>query len=182
MTRGRWLIGVLVLGIPSAAAESRIGVSLDAGVPDGASLGLVYQPVPQLRLHAGASHNTVSAGARTGIALVPVRAWMSPVISLDVGWFAEGDANPFVRAVSGDDELSSPLIERLGYRYVNAHVGLQWGRERAVFYLHGGASYVTGELGELDEDAPDAMITFSEDPEFVVWTPSLRIGLVVFLR
>jgi hypothetical protein len=173
-------LAVMLLS-PTSVAEPRLGLTLDAGVPDGASLGVVYRPEPRLRFHAGASHNSISAGARAGITLAPVPAWISPTLSLDIGRFAEGDANPFVRRISGDDDRSSPLIESLGYRYVNAHVGLQWGRERTLFYVHGGASYVTGTLGGLEDEASDAMVTFSDDPSFAVWTPSLRIGLVVFL-
>jgi len=174
----RIVVAACVLSASIAHAD-RLGLMIDVGLPDGASLAVAYQPDPRLRMHAGASHNTISGGGRVGLTLAPIRSFMSPTLSLDVGRFAKGDANPLVRAVSGDEMFDSPLIERLGYSYANAQVGLQWGGPRTVFYVQGGISYVAGTLRDLE--SASSMVTFEEDPRFAVWTPSLRLGLVVFV-
>ena len=145
----------------------------------------MFRPVALIRLHAGASHNAVSYGARGGITLVPLRTWLSPTLSLDYGMFSEGNANPVVQMVTGDGSFSSSVLERFGYRYANAHVGLEFGRERATFYLHAGLSYVTGTLHGLSEATRDdgmssTTITFSEDPTFTTTTLSARVGVILF--
>src|SRR5688572_24112483 len=111
MARGFVLVLALAAAIASPAAtaqaEGWLGVTVDAGVPDGASAAVVVRPVSRLRLHAGATHNAISTGMRGGITLSPLRTWFSPTLSLDVGAYPEGDANPLVRTVSGDAMFSS---------------------------------------------------------------------------
>ena len=46
-----------------AAAETKLGVMADAGVPDGATASIVFRPVSALRLHGGVAYNTISTGA-----------------------------------------------------------------------------------------------------------------------
>lgn len=167
-----------------AAAEPKLGVTVDAGVPDGANAALVFRPVSRLRIHAGASHNAVSYGARAGITVSPLRTWIAPTLSVDYGRFSDGNANPVVQMISGDGSSSSSVLERFGYSYANAHLGLEFGRTRATFYIHAGISYVTGKLQGLSEasDMTDSgtTITFSEAPTFAATTASARIGLVVY--
>lgn len=165
-----------------------LGLTLDAGVPDGAGASIVVRPLPRVRLSGGITHNAVSAGARAGINLSARRGWCSPVLSFDIGRYAEGDANPLVQKVSGDPTFSSPMLERVGYSYGNAHVGLEFGHTRATFYIHAGVSYVTGNIHGLSEAASSSMdsggdttVSFSSDPRFDVATVSARIGLVLYL-
>lgn len=187
MPRNRVLLVAALLGASTAAAaEPKFGVTFDVGVPDGANAALVFRPVSQLRLHAGASHNAVSYGARGGITLVPFSTWLSPTLSFDYGMFSDGNANPVVQMVTGDGSFSSSVLERFGYRYANAHLGIELGRERATFYLHAGLSYVTGTLHGLseaiqgDDDMSSTQITF-EDPTFATTTLSARVGVILFL-
>jgi len=166
----------------SAHAESTLGVTIDAGVPDGAAASIVYRPISRVRLHAGATHNMVSTGARAGITLSPLRTWLSPTLSFDVGSYPEGDANPLVQRISSDPSFQSAMLERVGYRYANAHLGLEFGRQRATFYIHGGASYVATQVHGLDAASEDGMttVTFTEDPQVRLLTVSARIGLIIY--
>ena len=183
MARGSVLVVALALALPSTAqAEGWLGVTLDAGVPDGAAAAVVVRPISRIRLHAGPTHNAISTGVRGGITLAPLRTWFSPTLSLDAGTYPEGDANPLARKVSGDATFSSAMLERVGYRYANAHLGLELGRERATFYIHAGASYITTRLRNLDSASENGatMVTFTQDPVVNVWTVSARLGVIVY--
>jgi hypothetical protein len=180
---------VALVSGPAAADSWRLGVSADVGVPDGGTAAVSVAPISLLRVHAGVSHNSVSPGIRVGATLVPLQTFVTPTLSVDWGRFKEGDANPMARRISGDDSIDSPALERFGYDYANAHVGLEIGRSW-TFYLHAGASRVTsvahGLEAELESMAdtgdPSTKITFTEDPKVTAWVPSARIGFIVHLN
>jgi hypothetical protein len=184
MARGSALMVVVALAVPGAAsAEARwLGVTVDAGVPDGASAAVVVRPISRVRMHAGATHNAISTGMRAGVTLAPFKTWFTPTLSIDGGAYPEGDANPIAQKVSGDPTFHSKPLERVGYRYANAHLGLEFGRRRATFYIHAGWSYITARLRNLDAASGDGatMVTFTSDPVVSVWTPSARLGLIVY--
>jgi hypothetical protein len=170
-------------GVVASLGDSgvrRFGVMADAGVPDGATASLVFRPIRMVRLHAGGGYNMVSTGVRAGVSVVPLSSWVSPTVTVDVGRYAEGDANPLARTLSGDSTVSSPMLERVGYDYLNAHVGLELGRTWATFYLHAGMSRVSGQIRGLEE-AAEGDVTISEDPNVTMWAPSARIGLIVYV-
>jgi hypothetical protein len=163
---------------------TRIGLGTDVGVPDGATASLVVRPVRALRLHVGGGHNYVSPGVRAGITLVPLSWWFSPTLSLDVGRYFEGDANPLARMISGDSSFSAKVLERVGYDYVNAHAGLEFGRKRFTFYIHAGMSHVTTQVHELSVMSEDtgAGVSFVDDPRIDLWTVSARVGLILYVK
>ncbi|MGN6104669.1 MAG: hypothetical protein ACTHU0_06175 [Kofleriaceae bacterium] len=188
----RLLFVVALVAAAAPAAEASPDASMpsiaamaDVGLPDGATASLVYRPVRPIQLHGGVGHNAVGYGVRGGITLVPFASWCSPTLSVDVGRYFDGDAHPLARRLSGDPELSSPILDEVGYDYANAHVGLQFGQRRASFYLRAGVSRVVTHLRNLDQ-VSDAMspsstsIHLSSDPTVEVTSVSARIGLVVF--
>lgn len=182
MTRCSLLL-LATLALPSpVTAEPRLGISADAGVPDGAAASIVFRPVSRIRLHAAVTHNAVSRGERIGISLAPLRTWFTPTLNLDAGRYRDGDANVLVQMVTGDDTFSSPVLERFGYRYANAHLGLEFGRERVTFYLHGGASMISTRLRNLDTSSEDGStsVTFTTDPSATIVSVSARLGLIVY--
>lgn len=176
---------------PSAAHASpwQLGVSADVGVPDGGTASVSVAPLSMVRLHAGISHNLVSPGMRFGATLVPLSTWITPTLSLDWGRYQEGDANPMVRRFSGDDSFESKALERFGYDYANAHLGLELGRSWGTFFLHAGLSRITAVAHELDSElqdmddggSSDTTVTFAQDPTVTAWTPSARLGFIVYL-
>ncbi len=185
---GALLIGAALVGAAESRAESRplprIGVMTDVGVPDGATLSLVFRPVAPVRVSVGASHNLVGPGVRAGITIAPIPAFVSPTLSLSAGHFAERDANPVARMVTGDPTYSSPSLERFGYDFADAHVGLSFGRRRASFYIDGGVTRIVGNVHDLAAPSgADAMasISYTEDPTVTITTLSARIGLVVYI-
>jgi hypothetical protein len=182
MARSILVVVGLAISTTASASPGWLGVTVDAGVPDGASAAVVVRPLERVRLHAGASHNAISTGMRAGITLAPLRTWLSPTLSVDVGAFPEGDANPIAQRVSGDSTFHSAMLERVGYRYANGHLGLEFGRERATFYIHAGYSYISSRLRNLDAASDDGatMVTFTTDPAVDVWTVSARLGVIVY--
>jgi hypothetical protein len=115
-----------------------------------------------------------------GLSFVPLGTWVAPTLNVDVGRYSEGDANPIARTVSGDASFSSPMLEKVGYDYLNAHVGLELGRDWATFYIHAGMSRVSGQIRGLEE-AAEGDVTISEDPHVTMWAPSARVGLIVYV-
>jgi len=172
-------VGLLVSVTPAAAESVRtFGVMGDVGVPDGATASLVVRPISAVRIAAGVGHNGISTGERVGVTLAPVRAWISPTLSLDYGRYPEGDANPLARRISGDEAFNVTLLERIGYDFANAHVGFVLGRKRASFYLQAGMSRTTSTL---HPDDSMSTVTFTQDPRLVVWSVSARLGFVLYI-
>jgi hypothetical protein len=170
----------------STAGPPRIGAMADVGLPDGATVSLVYRPIRAVRASAGISHNLISLGARAGVTVTPFAWWASPTVSLEYGHYTDGNANPLVRAATGDASFSSSVLDRVGYNYANAHLGLELGRTWFTFYLHAGVSRVSGTVHNLSAETMAASsgtttITFLNDPTVQVWTASARIGFVVYL-
>jgi len=170
---------------PKPRQVPRIGAMVDVGAPDGASVSVVYRPLRPLRAYAGLSHNLISLGERVGVTLTP-GWWASPTLSLEYGRFAEGNANPLVRAASGDDTFQSAVLERVGYSYANARLGLELGRKWFTFYLHAGMSRISGRVHNLSaatmsESSGTTTVSFSRDPDVRLWTASASLGFIVYL-
>jgi hypothetical protein len=168
------------------ASLPRFGAMADVGVPDGATASIVVRPIRALRVHAGLSHNMISLGQRVGVTVVPLSWWVSPTLSLEYGRYAEGNANPLVRAATGDATFSSAVLDRVGYSYANARVGLEFGRKWFTFYLHAGVSRITGSVHNLSAATMSGAegtttVTFSNDPDVRLLTVSARLGFVVYL-
>jgi hypothetical protein len=170
----------------AAPVSPRIGAMADVGLPDGATASIVVRPIRALRVHAGVSHNMISLGERVGLTWVPLSWWASPTLSVEYGHYADGNANPLARAVIGDATFESAVLERVGYDYANAHLGLEFGRKWFTFYLHAGMSRITGTVHNISSETMTGSegtttVTFSKDPTVKLWGPSARIGFVVYL-
>lgn len=177
------LVAAAVLAPAVAAADRTLGVTVDAGVPDGAAASIVYRPISQFRFHAGATHNMITTGVRAGVSIVPLKSWFSPSINFDAGSYQEGDANPLVQMISGDSEFHNDQLEKVGYRYANAHLGLELGRQRATFYLHAGGSYIAGKVRNLDaatDGTGATTVSFTTDPDVRLLTVSAKLGLIIY--
>jgi hypothetical protein len=201
-----WLAGIVsVLGLTSsgtlaADADAQravapepwhppvlLGVMADAGVPDGANAALVLRPAGWLRVHLGGGSNTVSAGYRGGITLMLPHG-AGPSLNLEVGHYRDGAANALVRTFVGGQGPLKPLFERFGYTYVNAQVGLEFGRGPVQFFVHGGVSHLSATLHDAADALarvggardPSTTVLLRQDPVVRVWTPSAKMGLLVY--
>jgi hypothetical protein len=160
----------------------RFGLMVDAGIPDGAIGSLAFRPWKWVRAYAGGGSNSVSGGWRAGLSLLPFGA--GPSVSFEYGHYADGDANGLVRRLVSGEFSGSPLLNRIGYDYANAHLGLDFGGKRVVFFIHGGISKVWAEIHNLNQavgNKGSTSVEVTSDPKVTVVGSSLKIGLIIFL-
>lgn len=155
---------------------------VDAGVPDGAHGSLVLSARHWLRLHAGAGYNGASVGLRGGVSILPFDLVVQPALIVEAGRYFEGDANPLMRTLLGDDSYHNDALSRIGYDYVNAHVGIEVGSRAVRFFIHGGYSYVATSLRDADALFGDGSLHFARAPRATGLIPSARLGVIVYLH
>lgn len=162
----------------------KLGLGLDAGFPDGAALSGVFRPFSWLRTELGGSYNMISKGVRGGVTLVPFG--MGPSATLEGGHYFDGDANGIASKFGGHSD--NAILQRVGYDYANAHLGLDFGKQRVVFYLHGGMSYIRANIHNINSEIPSGMgstggttVSFNQDPIVRVMTPSVKLGFVFYI-
>jgi hypothetical protein len=166
-----------------------LGVMMDAGVPDGAQLSLVLRPTKWLRTSIGGGYNLISKGVRAGVSVLPFGR--GPSLTVEGGRFFEGNANGAAKLISGVSS-DNALLERVGYDYANAHLGLDIGYKRVTFYIHGGMSYIRGTVHNLNQELQTAAaidgvsqngteVQVKQDPTFKAIAPSAKLGLIVYL-
>jgi len=163
------------------------GVMVDVGVPDGLVGSLTIRPRKWVRVAGGGGSNGISSGWRAGITLLPFGA--GPSASFEYGGYQDGDANALAKTFGFG---SSPVLQRVGYQYMNAHLGLDFGTRRFVFFIHGGVTMLRGQIHNLDALIPsppasDASatgtteVTVRRDPNAKAVGPSLKLGLIVYV-
>ncbi|HVX96978.1 MAG TPA: hypothetical protein VHK47_18830 [Polyangia bacterium] len=178
---------------PSGPSLPWFGIMADAGIPDGMQGSIVLRPVKALRASIGGGYNMVSKGVRVGLTLLPFGR--GPSAAIEAGRFFEGNANTAAARVFGPGVATSafgPSLERIGYDFVNAHLGLDFGWRRVTFYVHGGMSYVKGQVYKLDQvinssqpsingqDANGLQISVPQGATVKYLGPSGKIGLIVY--
>jgi hypothetical protein len=165
-----------------------LGIQLDAGVPDGAQAALVLRPWKAIRFTLGGGYNAISKGVRGGVSLLPFGR--GPSLTVEAGRFFEGDANAAARKyMSGFEDVA--ILQRVGYDFANAHLGLDFGYERFTFFIHGGMSYLRGKIRDANQfftdpsidgmNADGVEVKIKQDPTVVAIGPSAKIGLIVYL-
>jgi hypothetical protein len=173
---------------PPAPSLPLIGIMADAGVPDGMGGSLVFRPQRWLRVHGGGTYNMISSGLRAGATLLPFGS--GPSLTVEGGHYFDGDANGLVRRFAGPSYDSNAALERVGYDYANAHLGLDIGSRRVTFYLHAGMSYVRATIHHLDDvvqssssgdSSTGTQVSVKQDPVIRAFTPSAKLGLIVYL-
>ena len=164
-----------------------VGVMADVGLPDGAGASLVVRPAKWLRLTGGGTYNMISSGLRAGASLLPF-GW-GPSLSVEGGHYFDGDANGVMRRFVGSGYQSNAVLERVGYDYANAHLGLDLGFRRATFFIHAGFSYIRSTVHNIDSaiqsetssGSSTTTLSFNKDPIIRAITPSAKLGLIVYL-
>ncbi len=169
---------------PASKRLPIFGVMADVGLPDGLIGSLTVRPWSWVRLSAGGGTNFISGGWRAGITLLPFGA--GPSASFEYGRYQDGDANPMAKRFGFG---GSPALERVGYQYMNAHLGLDLGFRRCVFFIHGGVTVLSGQIHNLNAaiSAQNASsgtteVVVRQDPSAKAMGPSLKLGLIVYIR
>jgi hypothetical protein len=159
-----------------------LGAMVDVGVPDGLIGSVVVRPWKWMRVYGGGGNNSVSTGWRGGLGLIPFGA--GPCAAVEYGSYSPGDANGLVRRLTGGDFSGTPLLEKVGYQYANAHVGLEFGGKRFTFFVHGGVSQVWAQLhsaGTLSGTGSQTVVQVNSDPRIRAFGSSLKVGMILFL-
>jgi hypothetical protein len=167
-----------------------LGLMLDAGIPDGASISGVYRPFSWLRTELGGSYNMISKGVRGGVSLIPFG--MGPSATLEAGHYFDGDANGIARNFAGASFQDKGVLQRIGYDYANAHLGLDFGMRRVVLFVHGGMSYIRANIHNANSAIPSSVsgdasssgsttVSFNQDPKVRILAPSVKLGLIFYI-
>ncbi len=165
---------------PAPRTGSRFGVLLETGIPEGVALGVTFRPVPSVRLWAAPTWNYISFGGQVGLAVVPFRWVISPVLSVEGGRFIRADLSRFVNGGSGAPSEIEPLLKNVAYDFAAAHLGLEIGSQRGfAFSLRGGLAYVRvtthGRAASTSTATGDAQVYFV-DPRLAATIPSVKLG------
>jgi hypothetical protein len=140
-----------------------LGVSTDLGVPDGLNFGLVVRAASWLRLNAAAGTNSASVGGRGGATFIPFTfGRFSPTATLELGHYRMAAVNSIVGAVLGVPTWLQDYLQRFGYTYYNANLGIEFGTRRFIAFIHGGLTVVHGTASNTDPIYLDSIA--SADP------------------
>jgi len=175
---------------PSPVRLPIFGVMADVGIPDGLIGSLTVRPWSWVRVAGGGGSNGISSGWRTGITLLPFGA--GPSASFEYGQYQEGNANPLAKKIIGGSFDGSPLLQRVGYDYMNLHLGLDFGSRRFVFFLHGGMSILRGHIHNVDAAIRGATahdtsvagtteVTVRQDPSVKAVGSSVKLGFILYI-
>jgi len=175
---------------PSPNRLPIFGLMADVGVPDGLIGSLAIRPFSWVRVSGGGGTNGISRGWRTGITLLPFAA--GPSASFEYGRYQNGDANPLAKKVIGGGFDGSPLLERVGYQYMNIHLGLDFGSRRAVFFIHGGLTVIRGHIHNVDAAISESTshdpsvagtteVVVPQEPTVKAVGSSVKLGLIVYI-
>jgi hypothetical protein len=177
-------------GPPTPEPYRKLAIMADVGVPDGLIGSLVYRPWKWLRLAGGGGTNSISKGWRTGVTFLPFVA--GPTASFEYGRYSEGNANPLAKKFIGSSFDGSPLLERVGYEYLNAHLGLDFGSRRVVFFVHGGVTLMRSQIHNVEAAIRDSTgdttrttgateVKVGVDPKVKAIGSSVKLGLIVYI-
>lgn len=170
---------------PAEAPYPRLGLAIGAGVPQAATLDLLYRPIPWLRLSAGPTWDYVGWGVHGGLVLAPVRWVVSPIAAVEAGRMFEVDLNKIASVDAG----LRPLLQRVNVQYLAATVGVEVGSQRgfAVSLRAGlawlqtiahGSGQLTASGGASGQN--DAIVTVTS-PTLRASTPTVQLGFQYFL-
>jgi hypothetical protein len=160
------------------------GLSLDAGVPDGAGLSFVFRPWRWVRASVGAVTNGFAPGIRGGLTFVPFNWAVAPSLTVEAGRFAQGDANGIAARVTGDSGYHSGYLDQVAYGFGSAHLGLEIGNpNRWSIFLHAGYSHVIGTVSSFGAGLSESTgATLQATPLHTQITfPSAKLGFVFFI-
>lgn len=172
------LLSPLVASALAAPEFRTFGVSVDAGVPSVASVGLVVRPVRPLSIGASLSTHGAGLGGRVDVNLRA--SWkVSPLLNAEAGLFAPSNGNALLERLGST--VRSPLLERVDLRYASLRTGLDVGNDWAVFTFQLGCSALWARSAPGEGTVKDYNVRW-ETIEMRALVPSARVGLVFWLK
>ncbi|HSN89890.1 MAG TPA: hypothetical protein VLS93_01570 [Anaeromyxobacteraceae bacterium] len=170
---------------PAAEGLPRFGLMLDAGLPDGAVISAVFRPVESVRFTLGGAYNVAGYGVRGGIGWLPFRWAVSPSLNVEAGRYFDSDLTWIVDEANGVPAEVRPLLERVGYNYASAQIGLEIGSPRGIsLSVRAGLSYlwtvIHGVAETIDAAGGSTAIVNVSDPRLRATLPSVKVGVLYY--
>jgi hypothetical protein len=171
---------------PAPDPFPRFGVSAAAGVPDGAVVSGVWRPLDLLRVSGGLSWNYFGYGVQAGVGVAPFHLPIDPTLNLELGHYFGADMTWVADQGAGVPAEVRPLLEDIGYSYVNAQLGIEIGSSRRfVFFVRAGLSYfwtdVDGSAQATHTTSSGTATVRVSDPSLRATLPSLKLGVLFYL-
>lgn len=129
---------------PDAAPpwNTRFGVRLVAGSPEGMGASALIHPRRWLRAHVGAARNSLGLGVRGGLSFIPLDLFVSPLLELEYGHYFNADYNKLLTQLHGEPTTAASGIRQVGYDQLGASLGVEFSPWRYVTVFGGvGISY-----------------------------------------
>ncbi len=173
---------------PAFARRKHIlGLQLDAGVPDVTAVSVLYRPLKYVRLSGGMLYNLASYGLRGGVSVQPYFP-IAPSLTLEVGHYFDGNAYDKLSKYTSIDENLRPYLQKVGYTFVNAQLGLELGHpDWFVFFVRAGISRVWTSIHNANDATKSASAgdgglkpTFIGDPNVRLGIPNVKLGFMIF--
>jgi hypothetical protein len=149
---------------------------------------VVVRPWSFLRLNAGIAHDVIAFGYKAGVTVIPFHWGVVPTLGLEIGHFTDGDVNSVVTV---NDPVVRELVKQIGYDYMSADIGLEFGSQnRFVFYVRGGLTKISSSARNLNAAlaagntgaAPGTYtVPAGKDPSVNAVIPAARIGFIIYV-
>jgi hypothetical protein len=171
---------------PASEASPRFGLSGSLGFPDGIVASGLFRPIDMLRLTAGGSWNYFGFGLQAGVDVKPLQWPIAPTLGVEAGHYFDADLTWLAAQDAGVPPELEPLLEKVGYSYATAHLGVEVGSSRRfVLFARAGISYlwttVRGAADAVETSGTGTVRVRIEDPEFRATIPSVKAGIIFFL-
>jgi len=160
-----------------------LGVELDAGVPDGAGLSVLYRPWKFARVELGMLYNYVGFGIRGGVSVV-VPYYIAPSLTFEAGHYFDGNASGKFSGVPDDVK---PMLEQVGYTFISGQLGLEMGHPNwFVFFVRAGISRLWLTVHNVEKAAAskanssDFTVKSANDLSVRLGIPNAKVGFMVY--
>jgi hypothetical protein len=172
----------VLLAAPAAQAEpSRYGAMADMGLPDGFMAAFMFRAHDWVTAHAALGHNTNSPGFRIGASFSPIDYAVEPYTALELGYYFEAETASWMRDTAKKAGLDDKTLDRVGYKFVNGHLGLRFGNASASAFIQGGISFIDAKalvIKPKPNFAPP--VDLYRETVVHVWTVSGRVGIAYY--
>ena len=165
----------------------KFGLQLDGGVPDGAAASLLYRPLKFLRLGGGLLYNYAGYGVRGGVTILPYFP-IAPSLTLEAGHYFDSNVASSVGRFTTVSDSVRPLLQQVGYTFVNAQVGLELGHpDWFVFFVRGGLSRVWlsvhgAEAAAQQLTSGGLTVSHMADPSLRLAIPDVKVGFILYFH
>jgi hypothetical protein len=173
---------------PAGRTHRSLGLQLDLGVPDIGGVSLLYRPLKWMRFEGGMLYNSAGYGVRGGVSVLPYFP-IAPSLTLEAGHYFDSNVYAKLSQYTTVQDDLRPLLENVGYTFVNAQLGLELGHPNAfVFFVRAGVSKVWMSIhnakaavsANQSSAAGATQLTDIADPTVRLGIPNVKLGFMIY--